>query len=269
MHLVRGRAFSADLASDSSGFLLNETAWAAIRREAGEDWANPIGRQLDFYLPGASGWEVYRSGPVIGIVEDFHYESMHAAIGPLVLAQFPATYDVLLAKVSADDLGGTLAALEATWIDLAGAGSFDYYFLDESFDALYRSEQQMGELAGLFAGLALLVACLGLFGLATYMVERRTKEIGIRKVLGASVASLVSLLSLEYVVLVAVAFAFAAPVAYAVVGRWLDGFAYRADLAWWTFAAAGLVAAVIALATVGVHAVRAATADPVKALRYE
>ncbi|MDX1531904.1 MAG: FtsX-like permease family protein, partial [Rhodothermales bacterium] len=269
MEVVRGRDFAEDVASDTSGFLLNEAAWRAIQRETGGQWANPIGRQLDFYLPGASGWEVYKSGPVIGVVRDFHYASMHAAIGPLVLMPFPQTYEVLLAKVRADDLAGTLDAIEAAWDGLAGGAPFDYYFLDDSFDALYRSERRMGQLAGVFAALALLVAGLGLFGLATFTVERRTKEIGIRKVLGASVSGLVSLLSLEYVKLVAVAFAVAAPVAYVALERWLGGFAYRTELAWWVFAVAGLAAAGLALATVSFQAVRAATADPVRSLRTE
>ncbi len=269
MEIVLGRDFDEGIGSDSSGYLLNESAWEAIKNEVGERWENPIGKQLDFYLPGSSGWEVFKSGPVVGIVKDFHYLSMHSAIGPLVLTQFPQTFDLLLARVETDNLSGTIAGLETMWAELAGGAPFEYYFLDESYDALYRTERRMGELAGVFGGLALFIACLGLFGLATFMAERRTKEIGVRKVLGATVSSIVGLLSLDFVKLVGVAFLLAAPIAYLMLREWLSEFAYRIDLSAGVFLLGGIGAVVIAVLTVSYQALRVATADPVESLRYE
>lgn len=269
MEIVLGRNFDEGIGSDSSGFLLNESAWEAVKNEVGERWDNPIGKQLDFYLPGSSGWEVFKSGPIVGIVKDFHYLSMHSTIGPLVLTQFPQTFDVLLARVETDNLSGTIAGLETMWADFAGGAPFEYYFLDESYDALYRTEKRMGELAGVFGGLALFIACLGLFGLATFMAERRTKEIGVRKVLGATVSSIVGLLSLDFVKLVGVAFVLAAPIAYLMLREWLSEFAYRIDLSAGVFLLGGIAAVVIAVLTVSYQAIRVATSDPVENLRYE
>ncbi len=269
MNVVQGRNFDLRQASDSTGFLLNEAALAVVRNRLGNDWANPIGKQLDFYMPSSQGWEVRRSGPVIGIVEDFHYLSLHSTIDPLVMQMAPQIFSRLIVKVDADDIAGTMGRLEARWPDFAGSAPFEYSFLDASYDALYRSERRMGELAGVFGALALFVACLGLFGLATFMAERRTKEIGVRKVLGASVSSVVGLLSLDFVKLVGVAFLLAAPVAYLVLREWLSEFAYRIDLTAGVFLLGGIFAVVIALLTVSYQALRAATADPVDSLRYE
>ena len=269
MNVVQGRNFDLRQGSDSSGFLMNEAALAAVQNQMGDDWANPLGKQLEFYVPSADGWEVLRSGPVIGIVEDFHYLSLHSSINPLVLQMAPGYYNNLVVKLNADDISSTMARLEARWPEFAGAAPFEFYFLDASYDALYRSEQRMGELAGVFGALALFVACLGLFGLATFMAERRTKEIGVRKVLGASVVGIVRLLSMDFVKLVGVAFILAVPVAYLVLQEWLSEFAYRIDLSAGVFLLGGVAAVAVALITVSYQAVRAATADPVDSLRYE
>jgi putative ABC transport system permease protein len=178
-------------------------------------------------------------------------------------------YSHVYLRVQTDDLRGMLQFLENQWTASFPERPFQYHMLEDQFLEQYRTEERLGLLAGLAALTAVVVACLGLSGLAAFTAERRTKEIGIRKVLGASTYGLVALLSSEFVRLVALAFAGAAPVAYLVMERWLSGFAYRVDLGFGVFAAAGVVALLVALLTVSGQAVRAALADPVESLRYE
>ena len=206
---------------------------------------------------------------VIGVVKDFHYKTHKAAIEPLYLRLTTETSNFVLAKLRPGDLPGTLRAMEAVWDRMAPALPFRYSFLNDEFDALYRAEQRLGRLFGALAFFAIVVACLGLFGLAAFTAEQRTKEIGIRKVFGASVAGLVALLSKDFLRLVLIAFVVAVPVAYLAMNRWLEDFAYRTDLGIGIFALAGGLALGIALLTVSYQAIRAALADPVKALRYE
>lgn len=208
------------------------------------------------------------------MVKDFHYQSLHHGIDPIVFYILPPTvqvsyYRFLSARLDPAGVGETMAYLEDTWRAFQPGRPFTYSFLDAHFDALYRAERRLGTLFGYCALLAVFVACLGLFGLAAYAAEQRTKEVGVRKVLGASAPQIVVLLSKDFVRLVAVAFVVAAPVAYFAMHRWLEGFAYRTSITWDVFAAAGLAALAVALVTVGFQAVRAALADPVKALRYE
>lgn len=269
MTVVHGRDFDASRPSDSAAFLINETAWEEIRTAVGEAWDNPIGKTLDFYVPGREGWEVRKTGRVVGVVKDFNYLSLHTSIDPVILHMMPSANDLLLAKVGTEDIGTTIEALQGEWKALAGSMPLEHFFLDDSFDQQYRAEVRMGQLAGVFAGLAVLIAAMGLFGLATFMTERRTKEIGIRKVLGASVASIVFTLSTEFVKLVLLAFVVAAPVAYWAVNSWLDNFAYRIEPSVLLFTVAGAAAMCIAMLSVGYQAVRAATRDPVRSLRYE
>ncbi|HET6567812.1 MAG TPA: FtsX-like permease family protein, partial [Rhodothermales bacterium] len=172
-------------------------------------------------------------------------------------------------KVSTKDLPSTLASVQKTYEALFPGNPFDYYFADAAYDAQYKADERFATLFGAFAGIAILIACLGLFGLAAFTAESRTKEIGVRKVLGATVPSIVGLLSKDFVKLVVIALVVAVPVAYYVMGRWLDGFAYRIEMGAGVFLLAGFAALAIALATVSYQAVRAAVADPVKSLRYE
>jgi putative ABC transport system permease protein len=176
---------------------------------------------------------------------------------------------MLVARLAPERIRPAMQHLEGLVARYAPGEPFEYEFLDDAFDAMYRTEQRLGQVFTSFAVLAIFVACLGLFGLAAYTAEVRTKEIGIRKVMGASVTSIVRLLSKDFVVLVALAFVVAAPVAYYAMNRWLADFAYRIDIRAGEFVVVGLVALAVALATVGYQAVRAALADPVKALRYE
>ena len=261
LELLSGRDFTRREAGDSTRTaLLNETAVRMLGLTA-----DPLGQRVR----DVSGTEY----AIIGVLKDFHFESLRQEIRPLILLdsyerrQFGAF--PVAARIRSADVPGTLAAIEKLWTQFVPERPFAYSFLDDEYDALYAAERATGQLVFIFAVLAILVACLGLFGLAAFTAERRKKEIGIRKVIGAPVLSLVSLISREFVGLVIVGFAIAAPVAYFLMNRWLEDFAYRTELGLGTFAFAGGLALLIALGTVAYHALRAATSDPVNALRTE
>ena len=255
--LAAGRNFDRSRPADlREGILLNE---AAVRSFGLDD---PLGQQLEMTT-------VARTGTVIGVVEDFHFASLHETIQPVVLVVVPGWNSKLAIRLRPGDLPGTLAMLERRWEQHVPDWPFAYSFLDESFDAQYRAEQRLSEALGAFAGLAILIACLGLLGLIAFAAERRTKEIGVRKVLGASVPHLVGLLTREFVGLVGVAFLVAAPLAYFAMTTWLEGFAYRIDVGLGTLVLAGVGAIVLAGLTVSYQALRAAMGDPIRALRYE
>ena len=257
MEIISGRNFSPEFASDSSAFLINE----AVARRFG--WEDPVGK--DIYVTGWEGQPRYR---VVGLLKDYHLESLHNDISPVVMS-LGTTGNYLLARIQPGDTKRTLAMIEDKWREFAPNIPFGYSFLDEDFDALFRAEQRFGKIVSYFTGLTIFIACLGLFGLVAFTAERRTKEIGLRKALGASVRQIVSMLSREFLVLVLIANVIAWPVAWYAMNRWLEDFAYRIDLGLGTFILAGLLALVIALATVSYQAIKAATANPVEALRYE
>ncbi|GAB3771968.1 ABC transporter permease [Spirosoma horti] len=259
MQLAAGRNFSRQYGTDSASVILNETAAKTL------GWGDKaIGHTLtNTNNEGNKG--TYR---VIGVVKDFHFRSLHERISPLVMV-LGNTSGTVIVKVKTKDLTGLLANLKKQWSQLAPEAPFTYSFLDERFSDTYRTEQKIGQILGLFAGLTIFVACLGLFGLATFMAEQRTKEIGVRKVLGASVASIVALLSKDFLKLVGVAIVLSIPVAWYAMDRWLQDFAYKIDLSWWVFALAGLLAVCIALLTVSFQSVKAALMNPVKSLRSE
>jgi hypothetical protein len=254
LEVVAGRDFGESRPADSLAFLVNEAAAKAMGLE------EPVGTPLAFW-----GQEA----PIVGVVKDFHFRSMHTAIEPLVIRLEPGWAGQLLVRAAPGQAQAAVARLEAVHAQFAPEAPFDYAFLDARFDAMYRSEQVVSQIAYVFAGVAVFIACLGLFGLAASAAEQRTKEIGIRKALGASVASLFALFSSDFLKLVALAFVVATPVAYLVAERWLAGFAYRIDLGPGVFLAAGALALAVALATVSVQALRTARADPVAALRSE
>ena len=264
LEIVAGRDFSEDRATDvTSGFLLNESAARAL------GWDDAVGETLTlaYWLDA----DLLKEGTVVGVVRDFQYHSLHRAIEPLLFHIVPNSYynDYVSARLHPDAMPETLAAMERAWAAYNPDRPFEYRFLDAQFDALYRSDLRLSRLFVVFAGLAVFIACLGLFGLAAFAAGQRRKEIGVRKVLGASIGSVVALLSADFLKLVALAYLVALPVAYLGARRWLDGFAERVSLGPGLFLLAGLVALAIALVTVSVHAVRAATADPVRSLRYE
>jgi len=257
LELIAGRNFSPARPADSSAVIINETA---ARLFGFGDQA--VGRRIYTSLDGGHSFEV------IGVVRDFHFESLRNPVTPL---GFFLDYHPIRGafKVATSDIPAVLAGMEAHWRQMVPDVPFSYRFLDEAFDRMYRSEQRIGELSQVFAIMSIAIACLGLFGLAAFMAEQRSKEIGIRKVLGASSTRLVGLLSLDFLKLVFIAIVIALPVAWWAMNRWLEDFAYRVDLEWWMFAAAGMTAVVIALLTVNGQAIRAAIANPVDSLREE
>jgi putative ABC transport system permease protein len=258
MQLAEGRNFSRDFGTDSTGLIINEEAARTFGWEN-----NAVGHHLT--LPDNDGKKI--TFHVIGVVKDFHFKSLHERISPLVMV-LARNFDNIIVKTKTRDVSGLLASMKKEWEKMAEA-PFVYSFLDERVNNTYQAEQKMGMILGIFAGLTIFVACLGLFGLATFTAEQRTKEIGIRKVLGATVSSIVSLLSKDFLKLVFIAFVIAAPVAWFMMNQWLQDFAYRINISGWVFMLAALLAISITLLTVGFRAVRAAGANPVSSLRSE
>ena len=262
--VLEGRAFSEDIRSDRNGaFILNE---AAVRKLG---WTSHANRKLERVYPKGNILNVEIQGDVVGVVKDFHYQSLHHEIEPLVLMMGGSWIEYLSIRIRSDDIAATLDFLKTQWGEVVSNRPFDYFFLDDDYDKLYRTEEQIGTLFGLFSILAIFVASLGLFGLASFTAQRRIKEIGIRKVLGASVSNLVLMLSKEFALLVGIANLIAWPIAYYAMHRWLQDFAYRIDLGIWAFVLSGFLALFIALTTVSYQAWKVARTNPVDALRYE
>lgn len=259
LEILRGRSFNRNLAADSMAVIFNESAVTALGA------AKPLGRNIIYED---------RRYEVIGVVRDFHFASLHEPIGPLVLFG-PDPYNearpnlLVVVRIAPDHVASTLESIEKSWSRFVPGQPLVYSFLDEEFDAAYRTDRTTGRLFAVFSGLAILIASLGLVGLASLMTTRRTKEIGIRKALGAQVSGLVSMLTMDFLRLVLVAFVIAAPIAYAGMSQWLERFAYRIEISFWTFAVAGVLTLLTALLSVGYQSARTALADPVKALRYE
>ncbi len=255
LELLEGRWFQAGNIADESNVILNETAVKTFQLKPPY-----VGQRFSFHG---------EDGQIIGVVKDFHFRSLREKIMPMVIYNDSWARSWIFVKTTGDRTAAALAAAEKTWAQLLPEEPFEYVFMDESFEKLYRTEQRSGLLFNIFAGIALVISCLGLFGLATFATERRTKEIGIRKILGASATNIVSLISKEFVVLVFIAILIAAPIAWWAMDKWLADFAYRIEIKWWMFALAGVMAIVIAVLTVSFQAVRAAVANPVESLRSE
>ena len=259
IELIAGRNFSLDIPTDSTqAFILNETA---VKRLG---WTDPLGKKFE--------WNTEVHGPggqVVGIVKDFHNRSLHEEIQPVALTMWQPKFNVLSLKISSQNIEETINHIGQVWKRHIPEKPFEYEFLDEDLDSLYRSEQRMGTLTNVFSGLAIIVACLGLFGLASFTAEVRTKEIGIRKTLGASVPNIVRLLSREFIILVLIADLIAFPLAYWAMSEWLTGFVYRIDISILIFLISGLLTLIIALLTVSTQALKAAFTNPIDALRYE
>ncbi|QEC52798.1 putative ABC transport system permease protein [Anseongella ginsenosidimutans] len=256
--MAAGRQFSRNFATDSTqAMILNEAA------------ADMLGYRSPEEALGGRFNQNGRVGKIIGVVKDFHYHSLREKIQPLTMRIEPNEWKLISVKVSAADLPATIAAIENAWNALIPARPFTYRFLDTSFDNQYRGEERFGRLFLNFAILAIFISCLGLLGLASYTTLQRTKEIGIRKVMGASVASVVTLLSKDFIKLVGIAILIAVPLVLYAMRQWLEGFAYQTAIAWWVFVLAGLLALVVALLTIGFQSVRAALMNPVKSLRSE
>ncbi|MEP6594457.1 MAG: FtsX-like permease family protein, partial [Ginsengibacter sp.] len=210
-----------------------------------------------------------REWDIVGIIKDFHQKSLRYPVEPTILIPSYGTDNPICVKVDAKNIASTVAAIKAKFEVFFPGNFFDYYFLDEKFNRQYSDDQLFGKVFGIFAGFAIFIACLGLLGLSLFATAQRTKEIGVRKVLGASVSNIVMLLSKDFIKLVIVAFVFASPVAWFIMHSWLRDFAYRIDISWWIFSIAGLLAVSVALATISFQAIKAAIANPVKSLRTE
>lgn len=257
--LKAGRNFSKEFGTDSASVLINEAA----AKQFG--WKDPIGKRVTTVGDGTP--ETKKLYTVVGVTKDFHFRSMHEQIAPLVMFYGGDQYQMAV-RIKTQDIPGLLKTLEKTW-KAATDNPFAYSFLDERFNKMYESEMRVGKLFGIFAGLAVMIACLGLFGLAAFTTIQRTKEIGVRKVLGASVLSIVSLLSKDFIKLVGIAILIASPLAWYGMNRWLSDFAYKIHIEWWVFVLAGALAVGVALLTVSFQSIRAALVNPVKSLRSE
>jgi len=253
MKLQAGSNFTGAVA-DSLHFILNETAVKAARLQ------NPIGKRFRLWT---------HTGTIIGVVKDFHFASMKQKIEPAVFYYAPDQMGTIYVKTTGKDADQVIASAQRSWKQYNSGYPFEFSFLDDVFDNLYKSEQQTGLLFTLFSSIAILISCLGLFGLAAYTAQVRTREIGVRKVLGASVSSVIQLLAKDFIKLVLIAIVIAIPVAWWTMDQWLQAFAYRIDLAWWMFGLAGLLALGVALLTVSFQSIKAALMDPVKSLRSE
>jgi len=252
--IIKGRDFSTEMA-DSNNFLVNETALAKI------GYQDPIGKRLKF-------WAI--KGTIIGVVRDFHFNSLHVPIEPLVIRLSKGEMDgVALIRVEPAKTSSAIAGLEKLHKNLNPEFPFSHQFADEEYSFLYQSEQVVQKLSGYFAFLAIFISCLGLLGLVMFTAEQRTREIGIRKVLGATTASLYKLLSRDFLILILFAFVIATPLAWWAMNDWLQNFAYREPIHWTVFVIAGMASLVIALLTISFQAVKAANANPVKSLRTE
>ena len=248
---MQGRFFSRDISTDSGGIILNETAVKVM------GMADPIGKKGPF------------NAPILGVMKDFNFHPLNLKIEPFCLMMLSDWDEYIALRIQSKNISATLAHIKDVYDGFVSDFPFEYSFLDNEFESLYKSEERLGLIFSYFAGLAIIISCMGLFGLATYSAEQRTKEIGIRKVLGATIPGIIGLLSKEFLILVSIANIIAWPVAYYAINLWLQNFAYKVDISLTIFLVAGFGTLVIALLTILFKAVTAARANPVKALRYE
>ena len=256
LHIKQGRDFSKDFGADSGAVVINE---AAVR-ELGWSHTNPIGKTIV-----RSGQHQFK---VIGVVDDFNYASPKQKIAPLMML-LGGNYGGLVIKIKTTDVKGFLNDLKKQWASFNPAGPVEYNFLDEQFAKLYANEIRTQQIFSAFAILAIIIAALGLFGLSAFVIEQRTKEIGIRKVLGASIQNVLLMVSKEFLLLVLIAFIISIPVTFWAMNKWLEDYAYRINISWWVFALAGAIAITIAIVTISFQAIKAAISNPVKSLRSE
>jgi putative ABC transport system permease protein len=259
LEIVQGRNFSKGISTDADAVIINE---ATVRKLG---WADPVGKKIKSPTLGTVSW---REKTVIGVIRDFHFLGLREVIEPFLL-DLGTREDQLIIKLKTERLSTVIQELERVWKEIDPVRPLDFFFLDGFFDAQYRSEEKLSRLFSAFTGLAVAIACLGLFGLASFMAEQKAKEIAIHKILGASVRKILARLSLEFLKLVALATILAWPTAYFIMNAWLRNFAYRAALNLWTFLIAGGVALTIAFLSVAAQAFRAAVSDPVNSLRHE
>ena len=256
--IIAGRALSPQFASDSTdAILINEAAVKSL------GYANPqdaLGKRFE---------QLNRKGLIIGVVRNFHFRSLQETVQPLTLRMAPGFFTFVTLTISAQHTQETISSLRKEWQKVSAGTPFVYFFADEAYDAQYRAEERFGKLFMCLSAIAILISCLGLLGLSIFSTVQRTKEIGVRKVLGASIPSIVALLSKDFLKLVLIAIVIASPLAWWAMNKWLGTFAYKIDIQWWVFALAGTLAVGIALLTVSFQSIRAALMNPVKSLRSE
>jgi putative ABC transport system permease protein len=258
--MVAGRSFSKEMLTDSSGIIINESAARLL------GLVNPVDKFL--YAPADNFLKKLTEYHIIGVMKDFNFHSLRENVSPMVLV-LNEERGALGVRITSANIPSIISKIEAKWKKISPNQQFGYSFMDDDFDAIYRSEQRVGTLALVFTSLAIIIACLGLFGLAAYAAEKRTKEIGIRKVLGANVSAIVGMLSKDFIILVFIAIAFATPLAWWAMHTWLQSFAYRQNIQWWVIALAGVTALLIAFITISFQSIKAALTNPVKSLRSE
>ncbi len=267
MHMVQGRDFSKDYPSDSTAVILNEAAAYAFG--LGED---PIGKNINTFGEDPEGGvdkENLEKLTVIGVVENFHFESLKQNIGPVMMFLSSRPSGGILFRFQSGSTQAVITALETKWKEMAPGQPFTYSFLDENFGKMYASETRLGTIFGIFAAVAIVIACLGLFALTAFTAEQRTKEIGIRKVLGASVSGIVVMLSKDFGKLVLIAFVLAIPFAWWGIHKWLEAYQYKVEIGWWVYALSGIAAFLVAWLTMSYQSIRAAISNPVNSLRSE
>jgi len=236
-------------------YLLNESAVKKL------GWDKPVGKRFSIYP--------IKEGFVTGIISDFHFKSLHSEVEPLFLYMRDSTSNYLTVKLSTIGISGSVDYIKRLWNKMVPDSPFEYFFYDNFYDQLYKKEATFGKIIFIFSSIAILIACMGLFGLAAFFSEKRTKEIGIRKINGAVITEVLIMLNSEFLKWVVISFVIATPVSWFAMHKWLQTFAYKTELSWWIFGLAGIIALVIALLTVSWHSWRAAMRNPVEALRYE
>jgi putative ABC transport system permease protein len=260
LRLAAGRAFSRSYPTDTTNYMINEMVAKTMNWKLDQAVGKP------FSYGGTRG-------RIIGVLKDFHFESMHQKIAPIVFVlpkpEQNNFYNAISIKIDGNNIASTIQSIENAWKSIVPGAPFEYNFLDENFGRQYQSEQRQGNLFTIFACIAIFIACLGLLGLSAFAITQRIKEIGIRKVLGASSGNIVTLISKDFLKLVAIAAVIAFPIAWYAMNKWLADFAYRISISWWIFLVAGIIAALVALLTVGIQALKAAMGNPVKSLRTE
>jgi putative ABC transport system permease protein len=267
LQLVAGRDFSRAMGTDQDhAWIINETAVRDLGFGTPE---KALGQTLSWHPWDGNNPDSLKVGKVIGVVKDFNYKSLYDKVEPAVLQVYPQAAFKVAVKLSTNNMGATLSQINGVWNKFAPDYPLEYKFLDQNFAQLYESEDKLQTLLWVFTGIAIFIGCLGLFGLAAYTAETRRKEIGIRKILGASTEGVLVLLSKDFIRPVALSLLIASPVTVFIMGRWLEGFAYRVAISWWMFALAGAVAIAIAVLTVFYQTLRAASANPIKSLRAE
>jgi putative ABC transport system permease protein len=262
MQMAAGRSFSDKILTDSSGIIINQAAAKFLGLK------DPLNATLYRSNGGKQDISNSKLYHIVGVVKDFHFSSLRDVISPMVLVM-AKNKGAMSVRVSTANLPFVLSQIKDRWKELSPNVQIDFSFMDQDFDATYRTEQRTATISVLFTSLAIIIACLGLFGLAAYAAEQRTKEIGVRKILGASISSIAAMLSFDFIKLVLLSILIALPAGFYLMNKWLQQFAYRINIQWWVLALASIIAIVIAIITISFQSIKAALTNPVKSLRSE